>query len=113
MLAFKKCNACGAVYPPVQADGGSYFHRCPPVPTFFDDTKTPIDRATADGIVKLGGKVYRVDVDPLNLRDENVVPNPANPKAPGVKAAGAGAVDFMPPVDPTAGATIIDGSAKP
>lgn len=109
MLAYKKCNACGAIYAPIQADGSSYFHRCAPVPTFFDDTKTPINRATADSILKAGGTVYRLDVEPVNLRDENVVPNKADPKNPGVKAAGLGAADVTPPVDPTAGATVVKG----
>ena len=26
-----KCNACGATYPPVQWDGSTYFHTCPPL----------------------------------------------------------------------------------
>jgi len=30
-LALRKCLGCGGVYPPVQRDGYSYYHVCPPL----------------------------------------------------------------------------------
>lgn len=110
MLTYQRCNSCGGVYAPVQADGTSYFHVCPPVPQFFDDTGAPITADAADGILKLGGTVYRRDVERPNQRDENVMPDPAKRGATKAKAEGAGAVAFTPAPDPLAGAIVIDGS---
>jgi hypothetical protein len=56
-----KCNACGATYPSVQADGSRYFHACAPIanPAFnTDPEKGPVD--------------LRETIERPNKRDENI-----------------------------------------
>lgn len=99
----KKCNTCGGEYEPVQPDGSSYFHACPPVPEYFDGNGTPIDRDTATSLMKAGQGHYVRYVDRLNKRDENP---PVTRDAKGkvtMKAEGAGASDIVPPRAPLEG----------
>lgn len=111
-MATNQCKSCGGVYVDVQADGSSYFHACPPLVEYFDDTKLPITRADAQGILLLGGKVYERIVERPNKRDEN--PDPRVTRAPGgapMKSPGDGVAAVNRVVDPLAGAVLLDGAA--
>jgi len=66
-LAMRKCLGCGGVYPPVQRDGYSYYHVCPPL----RDEKTGVETLRP------------------GHRDENLVHDSAG-KLVGIVAEGAG-----------------------
>jgi ssDNA-binding Zn-finger/Zn-ribbon topoisomerase 1 len=60
-LMTTKCNACGATYSSVQADGSRYFHACAPIPNpafNADPKKGPVD--------------LREIIERPNKRDENI-----------------------------------------
>lgn len=100
-----KCNSCGGTYEPILSDGMRYFHRCPPVAEYFDATRTPITRAQAEAIMRVGGTYFVRYVDRPNLRDENVTGARDAQGQAMMTAAGAGAIDIPPPPpDPLEGA---------
>lgn len=96
-MARKRCNTCLGIYDDVLPDGLRYFHVCPPVAEYFDSTKAPIDRATADSIAKLGGRYYVRYVERPNARDENAIKGRDMSTRGQPKKAGTGTTEIPPP----------------
>lgn len=74
-----KCNACGATYDTVQADGSRYFHACGPIPNpafNTDPKKGPVD--------------LRDTIEHPNKRDENISHTDPDTQLPVIKSDGLG-----------------------
>lgn len=94
MANLVQCKSCSGVYAPIQADGSSYFHVCPPL------SEAEVAAAVAAGKLVLPGAetpsiaVQKRTYERTQKRDESPVPN-ANPKlAATMKAAGKGTIDL-------------------
>lgn len=83
-----QCNACGAIFPPVQRDGMTYYHACP--------SHRVVDDGPVDLLDPLKGRKSRRD--PILLpRDENIRVNPDTGKAEPI-AVGQGVTKVVDPI---------------
>jgi len=96
-----RCKSCLATYDPLQADGTTYFHACPPLSAAELAAKVvagkivlPIDPDTL--VAETAEKaVQRRVYERANKRDENL-PGTKASDAGQVKAAGDGTTDLGP-----------------
>jgi hypothetical protein len=97
-----QCKACGGVYNTTQADGTTYFHRCPPL------SAVELAAAVSAGkiVLPLGETpdkaVAARTYERANVRDENL-PSTLAKDAGKRKSDGAGVVTVA---DPALGATV-------
>jgi len=84
-----KCNACGGIYEPVQADGVAYFHACPPLSAPELAAKVAAGKIVLPGGETADQAVAKRTYERANKRDENVK-STAEKDAGSLKAVGDG-----------------------
>jgi hypothetical protein len=90
----RKCNACGGVYAPIQADGTAYYHACPPLVELFHTVTGEILPRDVAAIMTDGTTIGRREIPRPNARDENVVVSSTRGAPAAIKAEGAGATEI-------------------
>lgn len=89
----QQCQACGATYAPIQADGTEYYHTCPD----FSDADVAAQLGLPDDPTMWTEAERRAfEAAPKarpNKRDENVIPSHAANAKRAIKLHGDGAVD--------------------
>lgn len=94
-----KCNACGGVYEPLQADGLQYFHVCPPLSAPELAAKVAAGKIVLPGAETADEAVARRTYERANKRDENLK-STATKDAGSLKAVGDGTIGAATPPGP-------------